>query len=99
MPGIRINKAKEKLRQGGVVTTISGLQSSDNIDFLGPLGFDAAWIEMEHGGPTWDQLGDQTRACDLGHDLHHAGHIQRTVANHADAGSRLHGNRRSSRQY
>ena len=65
MPGIRINKAKEKLRQGGVVATISGLQSSDNIDFLGPLGFDAAWIEMEHGGPTWDQLGDQTRACDL----------------------------------
>ena len=65
MPGIRSNKAKEKLREGGVVTTISGLQSSDNIDFLGPLGFDAAWIEMEHGGPTWDQLGDQTRACDL----------------------------------
>jgi 4-hydroxy-2-oxoheptanedioate aldolase len=62
---IRPNRAKLKLQQGGVVTTISGLQSSETIDFLGPLGFDAAWIEGEHGPVTWDQLGDQTRACDL----------------------------------
>ena len=65
MPGIRPNKAKQKLQQGGVVTTISGLQTSETIDFLGPLGFDAAWIEGEHGPVTWEQLGDMTRACDL----------------------------------
>ena len=65
MPQIRPNRAKQKLQQGQVVTTISGLQSSETIDFLGPLGFDAAWIEGEHGPVTWDQLGDQTRACDL----------------------------------
>ena len=65
MPGIRPNKAKQKLKQGGVVTTISGLQTSETIDFLGPLGFDAAWIEGEHGPVTWEQLGDMTRACDL----------------------------------
>jgi len=62
---IRPNKAKQKLQQNQVVTTISGLQTSEIIDFLGPLGFDAAWIEGEHGPVTWDQLGDMTRACDL----------------------------------
>ncbi len=65
MASIRANRAKEKLEAGGVVTTISGLSSSDIIDFLGPMGFDAAWLETEHGSVTWDQLGDMTRACDL----------------------------------
>ncbi len=65
MPSIRVNQAKQKLQKGGVVTTISGLQSSDIIDFLGPIGFDAAWIECEHGPVDWDALGDMTRACDL----------------------------------
>ena len=65
MPSIRVNGAKQKLRNGEVVTTISGLQSSDIIDFLGPVGFDAAWIECEHGPVDWDALGDMTRACDL----------------------------------
>lgn len=65
MPSIRVNQAKQKLQKGEVVTTISGLQSSDIIDFLGPIGFDAAWIECEHGPVDWDALGDMTRACDL----------------------------------
>ena len=65
MPTIRSNKAKEKLASGQAVTTISGLSSSEIIDFMGPLGFDAAWIEGEHGSVTWEQLGDMTRACDL----------------------------------
>ena len=62
---IRRNKSKEKLQNGEIVTVISGLQSSDIIDFLGPIGFDAAWIECEHGSVDWDSLGDMTRACDL----------------------------------
>ena len=65
MASIRINRSKEKLKAGGVVTTISGWASSDMIDFLGPMGFDAVWLETEHGPVTWDQLGDMTRACDL----------------------------------
>ena len=65
MPSIRVNRAKQKLQNGELVTTISGLQSSDIIDFLGPIGFDAAWIECEHGPVDWDALGDMTRACDL----------------------------------
>ncbi len=65
MPAIRPNAAKLKLQEGGVVTTISGNLSSEIIDFMGPLGYDAVWIECEHGGVTWEQLGDMTRACDL----------------------------------
>ena len=65
MSSIRPNRAKEKLAAGHAVTTISGLSSSEIIDFMGPLGFDAAWIEGEHGPVTWEQLGDMTRACDL----------------------------------
>ena len=65
MPAIRQNKAKQRLQNNQVVTTISGLQNSDVIDFLGPLGFDAAWIEGEHGPVDWGHLGDMTRACDL----------------------------------
>jgi len=65
MAPIRVNKAKEKLEAGGVVATISGWANSDLIDFMGPMGFDAVWLETEHGGVTWAQLGDMTRACDL----------------------------------
>lgn len=65
MPSIRVNRAKQKLQNGEVATIISGLQSSDIIDFLGPIGFDGAWIECEHGSVDWDTLGDMTRACDL----------------------------------
>ena len=65
MTEIRVNRAKQKLQYKGVVVTISGLQNADTIDFLGPFGFDAAWIECEHGPVDWDQLADLTRACDL----------------------------------
>ena len=60
-----MTRAKQKLQNGEIITVISGLQSSDIIDFLGPMGFDAAWIECEHGSVDWDALGDMTRACDL----------------------------------
>jgi 2-keto-3-deoxy-L-rhamnonate aldolase RhmA len=62
---IRKNRAKEKLQNGQVVTTISGHMSSEIIDFLGPLGFDVAWLECEHGPVSWEQISDMTRACDL----------------------------------
>ena len=65
MPAIRNNRAKEKLQAGGVVSVISGHMTSEIIDSLGPLGFDAAWIECEHGPVSWEQVSDMTRACDL----------------------------------
>ena len=65
MPLIRPNQVKEKLAAGQVTVTISGILSSEMVDFLGPLGFDGVWLECEHGGVTWEQLGDLTRAADL----------------------------------
>ena len=65
MPSIRPNRVKEKLEAGQVTVTISGILSSEMVDFLGPLGFDGVWLECEHGGVTWEQLGDMTRAADL----------------------------------
>jgi 2-keto-3-deoxy-L-rhamnonate aldolase RhmA len=62
---MRENRAKQKLRNGKIVTVTSGHQSSDLIDFLGPLGFDAMWLEMEHGPVSWEHIGDMSRACDL----------------------------------
>ena len=65
MPPIRPNRVKEKLAAGQVATVLSGVLSSEMVDFLGPLGFDGVWLECEHGGVTWEQLGDMTRAADL----------------------------------
>ena len=65
MPAVRRNAAKEKLQANEVAVTISGNMTSEIIDFLGPVGFDAVWLECEHGPITWEQLGDMTRACDL----------------------------------
>jgi len=62
---IRKNLAKAKLQQGQAVSVISGNMTSEIIDFLGPLGFDGAWIECEHGPVSWEQISDMTRACDL----------------------------------
>ena len=65
MPPIRSNRAKEKLQAGEAVSVISGHMTREIIDFLGPMGFDAAWIECEHGPVSWEQISDMTRACDL----------------------------------
>ncbi|MCH9009887.1 MAG: hypothetical protein IIC21_04605 [Chloroflexi bacterium] len=65
MAEIRTNRAKRKLQQGEVVTAISGPHTSDIIDFLGQFGFDAIWIEAEHGPVDYADIPDMTRACDL----------------------------------
>jgi len=62
----RANRAKRRLAAGGVATVIAGhSMTGDSIDFLGPLGFDAVWLEAEHGPADWERLGDLSRACDL----------------------------------
>ena len=65
MAELRENRAKHKLQRGETVTVISGQNTADMIDFLGPLGFDAAWIEGEHGPVDFADIPDMTRACDL----------------------------------
>lgn len=59
------NRAKQKLLKKEPVFCIAGLDSTDKIDFMGQFGFDANWIECEHGGVGWHQIADMTRACDL----------------------------------
>ena len=63
---MRPNKVKQVLQAGGIATAISGHSiSADTIDWIGPLGFEAFWIEGEHSSVTWATIGDMSRACDL----------------------------------
>ena len=62
---MRKNTAKAKLAAGQIVTALSGADTADWIDRLGPLGIDAIWLEGEHGPVDFGPLGDLTRACDL----------------------------------
>ncbi|MGH2541409.1 MAG: aldolase/citrate lyase family protein, partial [Ardenticatenaceae bacterium] len=65
MAELRDNRAKRKLQRGDIVTAVSGLNTPDQIDFMGQFGFDAAWIETEHGPIDFADIPDMTRACDL----------------------------------
>ena len=67
MTVLRENRAKHKLQRGEIVTCISGmsLMTSGMIDYIGQFGFDAAWIETEHGPFDFADIPDMTRACDL----------------------------------
>ena len=62
---LRVNHAKAKLAAGGVVTALGGVNDPDTADFLGQTDIDAIWIEAEHGGFDFSDIGDMTRACDL----------------------------------
>ena len=65
MAELRNNRVKAKLREGKTATVLSGFNTPEIIDFLGPYGFDAMWIETEHAAITWEQVAHMTRACDL----------------------------------
>ena len=65
MAQIRENRAKRKLERGEVVTVLTGHHTPDVIDFMGQFGFDAMWIEGEHGPVDFADIPDMTRACDL----------------------------------
>ena len=62
---MRENRAKHKLERGETVVCLSGNNSTDVIDQLGQYGFDAIWIEGEHGPVDFADIPDLTRACDL----------------------------------
>ena len=62
---IRPNRIKQKLATGQVATILAGSNDPDLIDQLGPLGADGIWLEGEHGGVDYADLGNLTRACDL----------------------------------
>ncbi len=62
---IRPNRVKQRLAAGQVATILAGTNDPDLIDQLGPLGADGIWLEGEHGGVDYADLGNLTRACDL----------------------------------
>jgi len=62
---IRPNRIKQKLAAGQVATILSGSNDPDLIDQLGTLDIDGIWLEGEHGGVDYADLGNLTRACDL----------------------------------
>ena len=65
MPELRPNRAKHKLEHGEVVSIIDCANSPDIAEFVGPFGFDAVWVETEHGPVDFKDIPDLTRACDL----------------------------------
>ena len=62
---IRPNRMKQALAAGRVATIIGGSNDPDLIDQLGTLDVDGIWLEGEHGGVDYADLGNLTRACDL----------------------------------
>jgi 4-hydroxy-2-oxoheptanedioate aldolase len=62
---IRPNRIKQTLAAGRVAIILSGTNDPDLIDQLGPLDVDGIWLEGEHGGVDYADLGNLTRACDL----------------------------------
>ena len=62
---LRTNRAKDKLAKGEIVTIVSGITHPDDIDAVGPIGFDGIWLEGEHGATDAAEIGNLTRACDI----------------------------------
>jgi 4-hydroxy-2-oxoheptanedioate aldolase len=62
---IRPNRIKRKLAHGETAVIIAGMTHADDIDAVGSLGFDGAWLEGEHGAADPADLGNLTRACDV----------------------------------
>ena len=59
------NPLRRRLAAGEVAIIALGFNSADMCDFLGPMGFDAAFVDFEHGAFGWREIADISRACDL----------------------------------
>ena len=65
MVNIRENKVKHKLDRGELSTMLMGHNTTDMIDFMGPLGFDSVLLESEHGPVDFADIAPLTRICDI----------------------------------
>ncbi|MCH7642816.1 MAG: hypothetical protein IIC30_06025, partial [Chloroflexi bacterium] len=67
MAELRVNKAKQKLANGGIAVCFAawGYGGADALERLAPLEPDAIWLEGEHGGVDFSNIGELTRAIDL----------------------------------
>ena len=59
------NPLRRRLEAGEIGVIALGFNSAEMCDFLGPMGFDAAFVDFEHGASGWHELSDISRACDL----------------------------------
>ena len=59
------NPLRQRLAAGEIGVVALGFNSADMCDFLGPMGFDAAFVDFEHGAFGWREIADISRACDL----------------------------------
>ncbi len=63
---MRHNLAKEKLAAGRPVSVIApGHSSAGLVELLGRMGFDAVFIDCEHGPPGWEDVENMVRAAEL----------------------------------
>jgi 2-keto-3-deoxy-L-rhamnonate aldolase RhmA len=61
------NAAKRKLQSGRPVTVVApGHVSASLVEFVSKLGFDAVFLDQEHGGGSWEDLEHMVRAAEVG---------------------------------
>ncbi len=65
MMEFRVNRAKQKLAAGEVVSLVMGDYSPDVAELLAFSGVDVLWGEMEDGPTSWREIADYSRAADL----------------------------------
>lgn len=63
---MRHNLAKEKLAAGKPISVVApGYTSAGLVELLGRMGFDAIFIDCEHGPAGWDGVENMVRAAEL----------------------------------
>lgn len=63
---MRHNLAKEKLAAGTPISVVApGYTSAGLVELLGRMGFDAIFIDCEHGPAGWEEVEDMVRAAEL----------------------------------
>jgi 4-hydroxy-2-oxoheptanedioate aldolase len=63
---MRHNLAKEKLAAGKPVSVVApGYSSPGLVELLGRMGFDAIFIDCEHGPAGWEDVENMVRAAEL----------------------------------
>jgi 4-hydroxy-2-oxoheptanedioate aldolase len=63
---MRHNRAKEKLAAGKPISVVApGYGSAGLVELLGRMGFDAIFIDCEHGAVGWEDVENMVRAAEL----------------------------------
>jgi 2-keto-3-deoxy-L-rhamnonate aldolase RhmA len=64
---MRRNLAKRKLAEGKPISVVNpGHSSPSLVEFVATLGFDAVFLDGEHGSGGWEETENMVRAAELG---------------------------------